>query len=168
MARSKNQKQCIVCGKMFDCPLSDKTVTCSPECRREYAKIRRTGRKHSDETRRKISYAAKARDMADIQKIGTAAALRSPKAGRFESNVNAIDWHLISPEGQHYYFHSLQYWLRENCRELFGCEPDSAEFHNIRAGLCNAKCAASGRGKYPSCTYRGWRCLPVELADRSL
>ena len=166
MARSKNQKQCIVCGKMFDCPLSDKTVTCSPECRREYAKIRRTGRKHSDEARRKISDAAKGRDMSGIQKIGTDAALRSPKSGRFETNVNAIDWHLISPDGKHYKFHSLQYWLRENCRELVGCEPDSREFHNIRAGLCNAKIAASGRGKYRCCTYRGWRCLPVEPADR--
>lgn len=123
MARSKNQKQCIVCGKMFDCPLSDKTVTCSPECRREYAKIRRTDRKHSDETRQKMSDAANGRDMSGIQKIGTAAALRSP---------------------------------------------NSREFHNIRARLCNAKIAASGRGKYPCCTYRGWRCLPVEPADRSL
>lgn len=88
---SKNQKQCIICGKMFDCPPSDKTVTCSPECRREYAKIRRTDRKHSDETRQKMSDAANGRDMSGIQKIGTAAALRSLKAGRFETNVNAID-----------------------------------------------------------------------------
>lgn len=120
MARSKNQKQCIICGKMFECPPSDKTVTCSPECRREYAKIRMTDRKHSDETRQKMSDAANGRDMSGIQKIGTAAALRSP---------------------------------------------NSREFHNIRAGLCNAKIAASGRGKYRCCTYRGWRCLPVEPAD---
>lgn len=159
---SRNKKQCVICGRVFDSPPSDKKVTCSPECRSEYARIRRTGLKHSSETRQKISDAAKGRDTSVFQKTGTAAALRSPKAGRFETNVNAIDWHLISPEGQHYYFRSLQHWLRENCRELFGCEPDSREFHNIRAVLCNAKAAASGRGKYPCTTYRGWRCLPID------
>ena len=34
----RNKKICIICGKEFECPPSNKTVTCSNECRKEYAK----------------------------------------------------------------------------------------------------------------------------------
>lgn len=158
---SRNKKVCVVCGKEFECPPSDETVTCSPECRRKHAQKRQTGRKLSEEARKKIAYAAKGRDMSKLQEIATAAAKESPKSGRFETNVNAVDWHLISPEGKHFYFHSLHFWLRENGLELFGCEPDSREFNNVRSGLSGAKRAVMGRG-YPCCTYKGWRVIPTD------
>lgn len=158
---NRNKKICVICGKMFDCPKSSKTVTCSDQCRIKYAKMRSTGRKFSDETKKKISEKAKERNMTDLQKIGTEASKNSPNSGRFETNVNAIDWHLISPDGKHYYFHSLMFWLRQNCLELFGCEPDSRDFNNIRAGLCNAKRAMLGK-KYPCSTYKGWQVIPTE------
>lgn len=72
-----------------------------------------------------------------------------------------INWHLISPEGKHYYFHSLNFWLRENCRELFCIEPDSREFLNARSGLSGAKRAMLG-GRYGCTTYKGWRVIPTE------
>lgn len=99
--------------------------------------------------------------MRELQKAGTQAALKSTNSGRFETNVNAIDWHLVSPNGKHYHFHSLNYWLRENGLELFGCEPDSREYNNVRAGLSGAKRAALGK-KYPCSTYKGWRVIPTE------
>lgn len=157
-------RQCIICGANFKCSPSDKKVTCSPQCRSERAK-RRTGWKASEAAKKKMSEKAIGRDMASIQAIGTEAAKKSPKSGRFESNVNAVDWHLVSPEGKHFFFHSLNFWLRENCRELFGVEPDSREFENVRSGLTGAKRAAQGK-KYPCCTYKGWQSIPLSGEKR--
>lgn len=157
----RNIKFCVECGKPFECPPSEETVTCSLECRRIHAKRRQTGVKRSEETRKKISAAAQGRDMADLQRIAVEAVKASPKSGKFETNINAKDWHLISPEGKHYRFHSLNFWLREHCREFFGCEPDSRGFINAASGLRGAKRAMLG-GKYPCCTYKGWQVVPVE------
>ncbi len=160
----RNIKICAVCGKPFECPPSDKTVTCSPECRRIRAKNRQTGVKRSDETRKKISAASKGRDMSELQISGTEVAKMSPKSGRFETNVNAKDWHLIGPDGRHHRFHSLNFWLRENCREFFRCEPDSREYKNVRSGLSRAKRAALGKisgDQRPCCTYKGWQVIPT-------
>ena len=159
--RPKNKKVCIICGRIFEDPPSNKTVTCSPECRKKYAVIRATGRRVSDETKEKLSKVGKNRDMSNLQKVAVKAAQASPKSGRFETNQNAIDWHLISPSGKPYYFHSLNFWLRQNCRELFGIEPDSKEFKNTTSGLTGAKRAMLG-GSYGCTTYKGWRVIPTE------
>lgn len=161
----RNVKKCIICGKEFFSPPSAKKVTCSLECQKIYAKKRRTGQKLSEKTRRKISDSSRGRDMTELWKNAIEAAAKSPKSGRFETNASAIDWHLISPEGKHYKFHSLQFWLRENCRELFGCEPDSKQFNNVRSGLANAKRAMLGKispNQRPCCTYKGWQVIPTE------
>ena len=161
----RNIKICVECGKSFECPPSESTVTCSSKCRKLHAKKRQTGKTLSEETRKKISSAAKERDMTDLQPIATEAAKKSLKSGRFETNVNAKDWHLISPDGKHYQFHSLSFWLRKNCRELFGCEPDSQGFNNARSGLSGAKRAMLGKktkGQRPCCTYKGWQVIPTE------
>lgn len=157
----RNVKTCVECGKAFYAPPSSKKITCSKDCQKSYASKRSKGRTLSDKTKQKISEKAKGRDMSDLQKAGTEAALRSPNSVRFTTNVNAKDWHLISPKGKHYYFHSLNHWLRENGLELFGCEPDSREYHNVRSGLTGAKRAMRGK-KYPCCTYKGWQVIPTE------
>lgn len=157
--KPKNEKICVICGKPFYCPPSSKKITCSKEC----STIRKTKShigKHNvwtEESKRKLSQ----RGQTDNLKMGTEAAKRSCNSGRFETNVNAIDWHLVSPDGKHYYFHSLNYWLRENCCELFGIEPDSREFENVRSGLSSAKRAVMG-GSYMSTTYKEWRVIPTE------
>lgn len=157
--KPKNQKICVICGKLFDCPPSSKKITCSKECSAIRKSQSHKGKSNvwSEESKRKLSE----RGQTDNLKMGTPAAKRSSNSGRFETNVNAIDWHLISPEGKHYYFHSLHHWLRENCRELFGVEPDSREFINIRSGLSNAKRAMLG-GSYMTTTYKDWRVIPTE------
>mgnify|MGYP000311522779 CR=1 FL=1 len=38
--------------------------------------------------------------------LGTPAAQKSPKSGKFLTNINAKDWHLISPDGKEYKFES--------------------------------------------------------------
>lgn len=150
---------------VFECPPSSKKVTCSPECRSRHARKRQTGKRRTEETKKKIAAAATGRDMSGIQMMAVQAAKESSKSGRFITNVNAIDWHLISPDGRHYVFHSLNFWLRENCRELFGCEPDSREFRNVRSGLSGAKRAFLGKipqEQRPCCTYKGWRVIPMD------
>lgn len=158
----RNVKKCVICGKDFFCPPSTNKVTCSAECRKLYAKKRSTGRVFTEEAKKKISEKAKGRDMRKLQKLATDAALKSPKSGRFETNINAVDWHIVAPNGTHYQFHCLSVWLRENCRELFGCEPDSREFKNVRSGLSGAKSAAIGKGSYSCPTYKGWRVIPTD------
>ena len=157
--RPKNQKICVVCGRLFDSPPSDKKVTCSKECSRIHKSRTHIGKSNtwSEESRKKLSE----RGMTENLKKGTEAIQRGERTGRFQSNKNAIDWHLISPNGKHYYFHSLNFWLRENCRALFGCEPDSREYNNIRSGLSGAKRAMLG-GNYGSLTYKGWQVIPTK------
>lgn len=157
---NRNKRRCIICGKEFETPPSNNKVTCLKKCQVEYARQRRTGRALSAETKNKISTKAKGRDMAELQVIAVKAAKASPKSGRFETNINAIDWHLISPDGKHYYLHSLLFWLRENCTALFGCEADSREMYNVYSGLAGAKRAMLGK-KYNSATYKGWKVIPT-------
>lgn len=156
----RNTKICVVCGKEFESPPSG-NITCSKECWRMYESNQRMGRRHTEQTKKKISMKAKGRDMSGIQKIGMEAAKASPNSGRYITNVNAIDWHLVSPEGRHYRFRSLRNWLRENGKELFGCEPDSRGFYNVCSGLTGAKRAMLG-GTYPCCTYKGWQVIPTD------
>lgn len=47
-------------------------------------------------------------------------AKRSPKSGRFETNVNAKEWHLVSPEGKHYQFRSLNCWPEKMAENYLG------------------------------------------------
>lgn len=165
---ARNVKICVECGKSFESPPSESKVTCSKECQRIHASKRMQGKHRSEETKKKISSAAQGRDMSDLQAVAIAALKASPKSGRFETNVNAKDWELVSPEGTHYRFRSLQFWLRENCLELFGCEPDSRGFLNVRSGLSHAKSAMLGKispGQRPCCTYKGWKVIPTQDDD---
>ena len=161
---ARNKKKCVICGNEFECPPSDKTVTCSIECRRIRASRASKGRKLTDETKAKMSAAQKGK-YSFLPAIGTEAALKSPKSGRFETNKSAIDWHLVSPGGKHYRFHSLNCWLRDHCKEFFDCEPDSKEFRNVASGLRGAKRAVLGKvspSQRPCCTYKDWQVIPTE------
>ncbi len=158
---TRNKKTCVICGKEFESPPSDRTVTCSKGCSAEHHRRIKSEKEVPLSVRQKISESAKGRDMSLIQKAGTEAAKESPNSGRFETNVNAIDWHLISPDNKHYYFKSLNNWLRENCEELFGCKPDSRECKNVASGLRGAKRAMLGKN-YGCCTYKGWQVIPTD------
>lgn len=113
----------------------------------------------SEETRKKLSDAAKGRDVSELQKKATEAASKSPKSGPFETNINAIDWHLISPEGKEYKFHSLAFWARHNY-ELFGFH-DIKDAKNVAAGISTAKRGVLGKD-VGVCTYKGWKVIVDE------
>lgn len=117
-------KKCVICGEEFNSPPSAKTVTCSPACRSARASKFAKSHKMSAESRKKISDFAKANrsDLSSIQEMGTIAAAKSPKGGRFETNSSAKTYILISPTGEEIEVTNLQKWAREHC-ELFGFEP---------------------------------------------
>ena len=87
--------------------------------------------KWSEESRTRKAAQGKTANLA----LGTPAAQKSPKSGKFLTNVNAKDWHLISPDGK--------------------------EFKNVSTGLSGAKRAMLGRN-YGCCTYKGWKVIPTE------
>lgn len=162
----RNEKICVICGKKFPTRPSSGCVTCSDRCKRMYISVNHKGMKHTAETKRKLSeFNKNSQFMKEVQRKATESAKKSPKSGRFKTNIHAIDWHLISPEGEHFRFHSLDFWLREHCLEFFGCEPDSKGFLNAKSGLGRAKRSVMGKlpkGQNPGYTYKGWQVIPTK------
>lgn len=150
----RNFKTCPVCGRSFPCPPSDKTVTCGKECSRIHRSLAHKGVSNvwSQDSREKLS----AMDRTDNLAKGTPAALKSPKSGHYETNVNAKHWHIVSPDGKHYQFTNLNLWA-DNNYTLFGfCKPEDAR--KVSAGIKLAKRTAEGK-KVTSSTYKGWRVI---------
>lgn len=151
----QNYRICFVCGKKFPCSPSDNKLTCSPEC----WKIRHAGlmseRGMSDSAKEKISIAAKKKGFTDNLKKGVPASMKSPKSGKFETNVSAKEWMLKSPEGKIYKCRNLKLWARKHCG-LFGFEPNEHNASKISHGIYNAKRGTLGKRTARSCTYKGW------------
>lgn len=51
--RPRNKKICVVCGKEFECPPSDKTVCCSKECSAIRHSMTHKGLRHTEQTKQK-------------------------------------------------------------------------------------------------------------------
>lgn len=149
-------KICVVCGKPFKCPPSDKTVTCSSEC----------SRIHRSQVHRGVSNRwnaeAKARKSAegetDNLRMGTPAAQRSPKSGRFETNISAQHWIAKSPEGVTYEFTNLMLWAREHT-DLFGKPAGDRSARQIAGGFYTAKRAIEGKPGQRTPSYMGWKII---------
>lgn len=146
-------KKCLVCGKEFQASPSDKIVTCSKEC----LKIRRSqisrGKKMSETAVERMSARAKSRGFTDNLKKGTQAAMASPKAGRFETNVSAKDWVLISPFGETYKCHSLTNFIRKN-PQLFDIDGSDEEVNRVAAGIRTIK--GNMKHNRRGHSYHGW------------
>ena len=157
----KNYKKCVICGKEFPCPPSAKTVTCSPECRSARAR-RAASRKRSESERKSLSEAAKKRGviMGTLDK-GTEAAMKSPKAGRFETNSSAKSYTIMSPEGQEYTVTNLMNWIRENIH-LFSDDNSDEAVNRVARGFYTIvrNTRLSKRGQ----RYKGW--IVVEHDER--
>ena len=146
-------KNCLVCGKELQASPSDKIVTCSKEC----LKIRRSqisrGKKMSETAVERMSARAKSRGFTDNLKKGTQAAMASPKAGRFDTNINAKDWILISPFGETYKCHSLTNFIRKN-PQLFDIDGSDEEVNRVAAGIRTIK--GNMKHNRRGHSYHGW------------
>lgn len=150
-------RKCVECDKEFTCPPSAKTVTCGKECSRSRRSRLLQGHKQTDETKKKISSAAKGRDMTAQQALGTQAAMASPKAGRFETNSSAKRWVLLSPDKQIYECVNLAEFVRKNS-ELFDIDPnDDKAVNRICHGFFTIK--KNIRRKEGTVTYKEWSIL---------
>lgn len=147
-------KICTVCGKLFNCPPSAKTVTCSPECSHKHRSSKHKGVKNqwSTEARSKVSAKGKT---SNLQK-GTPAAQKSLIAGRFTTNREAKHWYVKSPEGIAYEFTNLMLWARDHT-DLFDKPPGDRSARQIAAGFYTAKRAILGHGKGTTITYMDWQ-----------
>lgn len=154
----RHYSTCVICGKKYQAPPSDKRSTCAnPECVRENKVRKHTGKsnKWPEESKAKISGV-----QTDNLKMGTPSAQKSPIAGRFETNQNAKDWILISPEGKEYRCRNLTEWARNHC-DLFGKEPGDRSALQITAGFRAIATSLRGNRKTSCSTYFGWTLLGV-------
>lgn len=147
-------KRCMVCGKEFQASPSDKIVTCSKEC----LKIRRSqinrGKKMSETAVERMSARAKSRGFTENLKKGTQAAMASPKAGRFETNVSAKSWILVSPSGERYECRNLMCFIRKNPHLFCIDGSNDDEVRRISAGFRTIK--GNMKHNRRGHSYHGW------------
>lgn len=105
---------------------------------------------------RKISKSAKGRDMSTVQKKGTEAAKKSPKAGKFETNSSAKRWVLLSLDKEVYGCRNLAEFVRKNL-ELFDIQPTDKEVLRVCHGFFTIK--KNLIRKVGTITYKGWTLL---------
>jgi hypothetical protein len=154
-------RKCTECGAAFRCSPSDKTVTCSAECRSKRRSRLLTGRKRPDEIAAKIAAAARKQDRSDVLSRGTPAAQASTKGGRFATNSSAKSWTLISPEGVQNQCTNLMQFIRDHAADFGIAADDDTAVKRIHAGFRNVKqLMKHGSG----CTIYGWTL--VEWDDR--
>lgn len=145
-------RHCVICGAEFKASPSDRKTTCGdPACRSERARRARTGRgvPWNDESRQRLAE----RGRPAALKKGTAAALRSPIAGPFETNRDALVWTIQSPDGVKHTVRNLNLWLREHADMLDGT-PEQA-----RAGIMQIKRSMEGKTKRSVGSWKGWRLI---------
>lgn len=142
-------KICVICGAGFYAPPSSKKITCSKECSSKRKSQSHTGIrfKISEEAYRKLVQ----RPIPEGLKLGTAASLKSPISGPFETNRNAKIWHVVSPEGETFVVRNLSKWCRDNA-ELFA--PDS--WQSARAGFRTLNRGIQGKTPRTVSQWKGW------------
>lgn len=154
----RNWKVCPICRTLFPSPASDKTVTCSKSCSAAWKSSTHEGLSNP------WGEEARARKRAEGQtanlQLGTAAAMASPIAGRFETNQEAKIWHLVDPTGNEIVVRNLLLWARENT-EQFGKPPGDRSATQIANGFQAIAATLRGTRKTPSMTYFGWTLKDV-------
>ena len=91
----QNYAICPVCGKTFKHSPSDTTThTCGDrECKKKFRSERMP---------------------ENFMKRAHEAVKTNRKTGHFETHHNAVEWHLISPDGVEYCFKNLVLWIEQN------------------------------------------------------
>lgn len=155
--KRRNTKCCAVCGKVFEAPPSGR-VTCSDKCDAVWRARQHKGKPHpwGEEPKNRLKRLGQT---ANLTK-GTAAAMKSPNSGRFETNVSAKFWRVKSPEGRIYEFTNLLLWARSHC-ELFGKPPGDRSASIIAHGFYQAASAIRGTKGHHTMTYKDWRILAI-------
>lgn len=154
-------KKCVECGAEFSASPSSNKITCSKVCQSKRRSRLLTGRNVSNDTKKKISKAAKKRGYTDNLKKGTIIAMASEKAGRNEKNSSAKSFVLIAPDGRQFNVTNLRNWIRNNI-DMFNCANTDENIDKISHGFYTVKrnIKSNTRGQ----TYKGWTI--VDWDDR--
>lgn len=147
-------KTCVICGKEFEAPPSSKKITCSRECSHVRKHMSHLGKSNvwSDESRAKKREEGRSKNL----QLGTPAAKRSPKSGRFDTNQEAKIWYLIDPTGTVIVVRNLDNWARNNTHR-FGKPPGDKSSRQISSGFRQIALSLNGKRAAPVFTYFGWR-----------
>lgn len=98
----------------------------------------------------------------EYQQIATAQAKKSPKSGRFETNIKAKTWVVLDPNNQQYEFTNLLHFVRQN-PHLF--EPNDVIWRKKANGVewCLAASGIGGlaRQSNPPTNWKGWKLISV-------
>jgi len=130
------KKKCIVCGKEFNDPQCNDTVTCSPECSKMNRKILHQNGIY-DGTLERAHEVAK----------------DHPLTGHFETNSNARSWKIQSPSGETYECRNLKLWLENHEDMLDGTVAQAWD------GITKIKYSMQGKRKSKSYQWKGWRLI---------
>lgn len=134
-AKLKTQKKiCVVCGKKFNDPKCNDTVTCSKKC----SVINRQRKKEEL--------------LQSLDKAHVVFADR-PLTGPFETNVHAKEWVIQDPDGQIYTCRNLKLWLTEHKDMLDGTVMQAWD------GISKIKYTMQGKRKNKSYQWKGWKLL---------
>ena len=79
----------------------------------------------------------------------------SPKRGRFETNVNAEEWHLRDPQGVEHHFRNLRHFIRNNT-SLFTARQTEVRKKNGGTRVEGCLYRLSPRNKFPATCSQGW------------
>lgn len=104
------------------------------------------------------------------QPLATNAAKQSLKSGKFESNIHAKCWRLVSPDGQVFKIRNLYQFVRDNphlfslidtaWKRTGGKRGTGGEYCNATAGLLNV---TSGKAK----TWKGWKITELAISPKT-
>jgi hypothetical protein len=145
-------KICVVCGKEFYAPPSSKKITCSDDCSliRKSASHKGKSNTWSNESKQALSKLGK----TDNLRKGTPAAIKSPIAGSFETNQNALDWVIKSPSGVVYAPRNLMLWIKNNINLFPG-----NTVPQVWSGFMQIKRSMTGKRKESVTHYKGWQLI---------
>lgn len=148
-------KKCVVCGRQFDSPPSTNKITCSKEC--SLIRKSKNHRGKSNVWGKDARLRKSAQGVTDNLRRGTPAAKKSPRAGRFETNINAKTWVLKSPENVIVEVKNLKNWARNNT-QLFGEDNTEEAAIKIASGIRQLKRSMEGK-RGPVSSYKDWQLI---------
>ncbi|MCB2308883.1 hypothetical protein LGL08_20640 [Clostridium estertheticum] len=131
-----NKKVCIICGKEFNDPKCNDTVTCSKECSA-------ANRKNPELINKNLVSLEKAHEVVSIR----------PLTGPFETNINARAWRIQAPSGEIFECRNLKLWLREHEDMLDGTVAQAWD------GITKIKYTMQGKRKNKSHQWKGWQLI---------
>ena len=150
MATQRNTKICIICSKAFYAPPSSKKLTCSRECSTKNRKQLHICHAWNEEAKQRL----KKKGQTPNLQLGVAAVKLSLIGGSFETNQEAKEWCIQSPDGLIYEFRNLRLWAKNNGHLFDNPNPDT-----IAHGFYALKRSLQGKTQRPHNHYKGWLLL---------